>query len=979
MSEPAEASEASSMGLGQMLERLATRLSTADGKPRGRRGLQSGGPSISSAWSAWSIDNAVPSTATCRATTPSKAFGRVPMPALEPGFAWIQDGGSRRPASRETALPSPSLYSSMKAEGTYRTSSMPYLLSDTGLQTGAWVRSSGGKPFATGRTGCFPSGREAQAEAVVEISGQHETPLPLEKPTGEVLDRIYPVKLEEVKPQRLQKVQSKGTMHRSQRHTACSMKKQPSSASPIPPAKETARSRILQVRVMLLSKFDSLSNAFSELLAYTDNAEISREQFARIMKAKMPDIDREEYSTIFDFLDADGGGSISLDEFQMACEVAPPVKNLEDLRLKWIGLGFPNMSQVVAELDSATRSRGDNHHNILRRLSSADFASALHRVGLEENEEHSAVFSALTAPNAATHVCISDLVSALIALGVPMILEGARRQVLARFVSFQEACNQLASPSLVADGTVSRCSTLARCATMADEDGPNPLIAQGLTSTQFAARAVSHFGMTHSEAAKIFRLIDIDDSGSVSPLDFLRALQLAEPDMLVEIARKKLRQRWRSIQEAFARHQHEVDTFGIALRPRDETDRMALEKGHRRGPACCKDTDFKSLSEVQGILATVGIPESDTATLFQRLDVYGDDRLTASDFIWGTRLCTPSSVMEDMRINCLKLCSNVRQVFDDWHPPPRESEQEDSYNPDEKNRALSKLEFQKMCMDLDIATGVNLDLIYDLLEQPSVIRVNDLLEQRSGIRVNDLIVALDTAAAGGQVPLKPAQLAEKARQQVREHTENLQNKTKDHRNAVRKRFTNEGDRRPKKLPLRDTSEGDPKGYYCSSLVWQSTYAQGSPLATAGLPKSVPHQFAQKVKAKSKEGFSTKTGIGSNSAPNIAGPQGSFQEQTLDLSVFSPSLDQCKLPKSRQMLKPLEPPRKMDKSHQKITKLLGESLEHSKEGGATIMQNLHNYYDNAGQTIAVDSLSLRQSAVSRYQEFKNMREAVAGIS
>jgi len=228
--------------------------------------------------------------------------------------------------------------------------------------------------------------------------------------------------------------------------------------------------------------------------------------------------------------------------------------------------------------------------------------------------------------------------------------------------------------------------------------------------------------------------------------------------------------------------------------------------------------------------------------------------------------------------------------------------------------------------------------------------------------------------------LKPDQLAEKARQQVREHTENLQNKTKEHRNAVRKRYTNEGDRRPKNLPLAATFQGDQKGYYCSSSVWQNTYAQVSPSATPGLiSKATHHQFAQKMKANGKEGLSTKTGLGSNSAPNISGPQGFFQEQKLDLSVFSPSLDLCKLPKSRQMLKPLEPPRKMDKSHQKVTKLMGETLEDSKEGGVTIMQNLHDYYNNAGQTIAVDTQSLRQTAVSRYQEFKNMKQAVAGIS
>merc|ERR1712232_987934 len=111
-----------------------------------------------------------------------------------------------------------------------------------------------------------------------------------------------------------------------------------------------------------------------------------------------------------------------------------------------------------------------------------------------------------------------------------MLLESARHRLLTKFGSLQEACNQLTSRSAVLQETiapVSPCSTLARCSTMPDErDAANPLhfdsVNLDFTSTEFEERAVSRLGMTHSEAAKIFRLIDIDDIGSVSVLDFIR-------------------------------------------------------------------------------------------------------------------------------------------------------------------------------------------------------------------------------------------------------------------------------------------------------------------------------------------------------------------------------------------------------------------------------------------------------------------------
>jgi hypothetical protein len=432
--------------------------------------------------------------------------------------------------------------------------------------------------------------------------------------------------------------------------------------------------------------------------------------------------------------------------------------------------------------------------------------------------------------------------------------------------------------------------------------------------------------------------------------------------MFSEIARNKLRQRWRSIQEAFAEHRREVETFGIALRPREEADLRALEKAHARGLADLEDTDFKTLTEVQNILATVGMPAKDTETLFRHLDVYGIGRLTASEFVWGVSVCTPSCGMEDMRLHCTSKAASVRQVFQNWWSKPEIASPSSPPKESPPRCVFDKTEFRKVTEELGISAGVNIDLMYDVLEQSG------------SLRLDALIVALDTATPGGQVPLKPAQLAEKVRKQVSGYMSPFQNKTKDHRNNVRKRIIDEKDTVPKKLPLGLAS--DPSGYFCSSSHWQKANPDLSALINA--PRLI----------KPKSGSGTE-GVTSSTKPDtgdsrdnlnwLSAPvnESRFQDQQLDLSVFTPSLDPCKLPLSRQLQRPLEPPQWAKKSHAKMARLLNP-LQHSKEGGVTIMKNLHDYYTISGQTLAVDKKSLSQTATSRYQEFKNMRDAVAAI-
>lgn len=940
------ASERSSMGLSQMLDRLSIRLGSA-------------------------------SHQTSRETSRSEVSLR----------------------SVQRRLPSPALYSSPRAEEKdLRTTSMRYVLSDTGLHSGPWARTLGSKPFKAGTIDHFPMEPEEEA---VERSGKTDPALPLEKPTAEVLDRIYPVRQKfpqetskpKKRPSPKAKVVARINHHGSLLSTgdssgslsipAQSLRRESSvlveadSPSHMTPSRskssflqgslggspgvspsgrssdhlggasrrfssvamelnrDIARMRLLQIRGIFLSRHDSLNMAFDELLGRSGGVykEISRDGFSRLLKEHVPEIDKDDYNAIFNHLDINGNGAICMAEFQMACETALPVKKMEELRLKLIALGFSSMRQALDELEASTR-RKLHESNTSKRLTFREFALACCCIGIITDDEHDTIYSALTESTESRTVTVAEMTAALCVLCPPLLLEHVRSRLHSKYASrkplakddtswIEEACNLL---------------------TPDDADTP-------FTCEVFVERAVKHLLVTPPEAAKLFRLIDIDGTESVGRLDVIRALRLAEPGLFMENARRNVRRRWRSIQEAFALHRHEVDTFGICQRPADEVDAQLLQKARRRGYKDCTEADFKTLPEIQSIVASVGLSESDTEALFLRLDVNGDKRMTSAEFEWGVRMCTPSGIMEEMRLQCVRSDAHVvpnasvRCVFDGVAPEIR-------------SKVLRKDEFVQVVNELDIAAGISAERIYDLLDE---------CRPKGGLVLDELIIALDTAALGSSVPLRPDQRAEKVRQQVNVHIGPILNNTKEHRYTVRKRVTHDTDTVPKKLPLGLAS--DPKGYFCSSLFWQKTYGNKP---TPFRPASQARAAADMDMLEKASPRSPRIEIGSVTLGTAAIIQRDFP--AVDLNAFNPAADLCKLPPSRQRPRPLEPPRWADVSHQKMTQLFGNRRYGCGEGGEVIMRNISDYYTIAGQTLAVDTQSLQESPVTRYQQFKAMRAA-----
>jgi len=256
--------------------------------------------------------------------------------------------------------------------------------------------------------------------------------------------------------------------------------------------------------------------------------------------------------------------------------------------------------------------------------------------------------------------------------------------------------------------------------------------------------------------------------------------------------RKQVRQRWRSIQDAFIWHQVAVDSYdpAVVLRERSETDKQMLEQAQDGGE------HFKSLDEFTFILSRVQMSERDTELLFSRIDIDGDGRLTTLEFVRGMRLFAPSCALEDLRLRALAKHGSVRRAFE-------------TVSPLRSKESLNSESFLKILDHLGLAADSNTEYIFDLVERVT-----------GGLFITELVVALNAAAPGVHVLLSPDARDAKVHLEVKEQMDPFLTTMRDHRERVRKKLSSS---RNTALPMGRISE--PASYYCSSAQWQNEFGR----------------------------------------------------------------------------------------------------------------------------------------------------------
>lgn len=505
--------------------------------------------------------------------------------------------------------------------------------------------------------------------------------------------------------------------------------------------KKSRTRNLIGFRQKILEKCHTVRLAFEMFALETSTGldkELTQKQFARFCAKhwNFPGMTRDVYEHIFDMLDINKDGLLSMSEFHNAIELAGPVRTLEDLRRKWIALGFTSMRRALQAMVAWEGQPTSLRLNLL------DFGAALSRTGVEDEEEHRAIFSKLRDPGEDAHGTVSiDLLAAAIgAVSPSLLLEDLR------------------------DRTMRKHSSLDKAFYVMDErnQGYGP---KG--RKVFMLHCTEMLKFSRIEAEKAFELLDFDNSWSVTHKEYMTALNLSEPDLFLEEVRRKVRQRYKSITDAMATssasHHDDADQEGgPAARSLLFTEIKTAVESAKEEPTAEDmeaqpqtsnriNTDKSSSTQEQGpaeykeLLSQVFLTEADTQALFELIDSNGDGRLTPMEFARGLSHFAPSCILEEMRLKCLRHYGSVVGAFSTLSQQNREE-------------LFDKAALQKLLADLGLCEGrAALNRVFACVET----------QQHGGISIEELKAALRAVGPGDHAPLDAELRDAKARQQVR--------------------------------------------------------------------------------------------------------------------------------------------------------------------------------------------------------------------
>jgi len=301
---------------------------------------------------------------------------------------------------------------------------------------------------------------------------------------------------------------------------------------------------------------------------------------------------------LYDLLDENKDGTLTLEEFRNGIEIVAPVLCLDAFRKRLLCLGFPSMCAAV----SAMQPPGED---IMQQpLSFSQFAECLSRVWVIQPEEHRAIFERVRDPwDAAATVTLGELLCGLAAVSPPLLLEELRLLALRRRGSVEAALDAIK----------------ARCGLKDEvEEMPEQLLERSLHEL---------FGFRKAETQKLAPLIDVDGVQGISINELRSALMLAEPSLSIEAARKKIQFGYRSIS-------------------------AVLESVVEQSPDYRADIARFQKEEIASLLESVdGVEPFDMNAVIAFVSrASGEIGMTLEGFLKGLRLFAPSSILEGLRL-----------------------------------------------------------------------------------------------------------------------------------------------------------------------------------------------------------------------------------------------------------------------------------------------------------------------------------------
>jgi len=597
-----------------------------------------------------------------------------------------------------------------------------------------------------------PSNELARSEG----TGAAAEELPLEREeraTAQVLEQIYPVHRES-REEPVERTPKKVAISKQPRFGALTASafvqannKQPGQEKR--DGRFAAQRSIRQFRQQLLDRFATMSGAFECFAAEMSGGmdrELTRKDFSRFLNKNFRGLSRDDHAQVFDFLDTDRSGTVSVNEFHQAIEATAPVRTIEDLRRKLIALGYSSMRQAIKEMD---HDRGGK-----KLLTVQELGQALTRLGVVQEDEHASVFQLLCDPHGAhgRQVTLDQLAAAFAAVSPSLLLEDIRDRLIKRYGNLSAAFA----------GLDMDCSL-------------------SISAPEFIRQAQGPWRLDSHEASKAWAVVDTDRSNSLSRREFISALSLVEPSLFHEDIRRKVRQRFRSIAETLLK-----DEFGLPAGKRPGTspasrgnqgvrvslrdNKLAMQTRSptttslgRGSSAGVSEAQAAAMLEVfvqggaledamqkktplafQELLSKVQLTEAETSTLFQLVDVDRDGTLDPVEFVRGIRIFAPSTMLDDLRLRCLASHPHVAEAFA-------------AMSPREHSEVLNVAGLRQALESLGLAEGIDVQAIMDLVEP----------HKDGGLTISELVSALQAATPGGQTPLSPDVRDARARQQVK--------------------------------------------------------------------------------------------------------------------------------------------------------------------------------------------------------------------
>lgn len=313
-----------------------------------------------------------------------------------------------------------------------------------------------------------------------------------------------------------------------------------------------------------------------------------------------------EARVIFELVDLNHDGSISLAEFFTALEVVAQINDIQGLRKRLVCLGYKTSMQLLNSLERDV--------DPARPLTLEEFGAVLCRIPVVEPEEHRAIFDNVRdRGDSRSKASIYDLMAALASVSPSFLVED------------------------VAEKTFSRWHDASHIwANLGPEWGEGNLEFQ-----EFADKLTRNLGYSAYAAQKACRIFDVEKDGKIARPELLSAIALARPTVFLEEFRRKVQQRYRSIEAAFRESFEHLDNEELN-----------------------NDEDLKlTCDEFAQILESLDLNRRDTNRLFKLADAMETGKLTLYEFFRGVKLFVPGCIVEGIRLQALSRHVRIADTF----------------------------------------------------------------------------------------------------------------------------------------------------------------------------------------------------------------------------------------------------------------------------------------------------------------------------